>query len=127
MKNRFIDIDLNFGAHPITGDIVKKTDVQAIVASMKNLILTEFYERPFHPEIGSQVNGLLFENVSSITASLISEALINVIENYEPRVRILNITATPDSTGHGYDTSIHFKIIDVSDPIRIEFYLTRTR
>ena len=95
----FSDIDLNFTAHPVTGDLVKRYDDAAIKQSVKNLVLTQNYERPFHSEIGSTLRGLLFEPASPITARLIEKAIQQTILNFEPRVVLDGVVAqfSPDN------------------------------
>jgi phage baseplate assembly protein W len=91
-KNRvFSDLDMMFKAHPISGDIVKKYDENAVKQSIKNLVLTRPYESPFHPEISCQANNLLFELASPITAEIIKTTIIQVISKFEPRVSIFEV------------------------------------
>jgi len=83
------DLNLDFIAHPVSKDIVLKTDVEAIKRSVRNLIMTNRYERPFHPEIGSGVRGVLFELISPTTAVILQSEIRQVITNFEPRVDLL--------------------------------------
>jgi phage baseplate assembly protein W len=77
------DLDLNFRAHPVTKDVVKRTGNAAIIGALRNLILTNLYEKPFQPSFGSRVRGLLFEDVSFITANILQTEISNVIANFE--------------------------------------------
>jgi hypothetical protein len=79
------DINLNFTRHPITGDISKLSNVEAVKRSVRNLVNTNFYERPFHPEIGSDVRAILFEPVTSLVADVLKRYVEDVINNFEPR------------------------------------------
>ena len=89
----FSDLNLNFVAHPLTGDITKLTNIEAVKRSVRNLINTNFYERPFHPEIGSDVRAVLFEPVSPIVESVLSRHVQDVIANFEPRVELINVSS----------------------------------
>ena len=123
----FKDLDLNFTIHPVKKDINKNIGTMAIVNSIKNLILTNHYEKPFHPEIGSRVNYLLFENMDQVTASVLQREIQQVITNFEPRVRVNQISAIPDFDNNGYSISLEFLIINKTEPITIEFFLERVR
>jgi len=123
----FSDIDLNFMAHPITGDIAKKYDENAIKQSLKCLILTVNYERPFHPEIGSQVNNLLFEPASPMTQNMLEMTIRNTINNFEPRVNLLNVVVSFDNDNYNVYIIITFKIVNTERPIQFEIILQRTR
>ena len=91
----YSDIDLSFSANPITGDISRKYDVNAVKQSLKTLILTQYYERPFQPKLGSPVYGLLFENIDMITANTLKLQIELMINKYEPRVRSQEVTVEP--------------------------------
>lgn len=123
----FKDIDLNFIANPVTGDISKKFDENAIKQSVKNLILTNHYERLFHPEIGSSINSLLFEPFSPILQSTLERAITYTITNFEPRVRLINVEVNLKPDNHTADVQIVFKIVNTEKPIAVSFTLERTR
>lgn len=123
----FSDLDLDFIAHPVSGDITKKYDEYAIKQSVKNLILTNHYERPFHPEIGSQITGLLFENWSPMLQSVIRQSIINTITNFEPRVKLIDVNVYQRSDENSVDVTITFSIINTETPITIDITLERTR
>ena len=93
----FTDIDLNFGKHPVTHDLNVVYDVQAIKGSIRNLILTSNYEKPFHPEIGSPVRSLLFEPDSPLLSVMIEKAIRQTLDNFEPRVQVIAVTAKKNS------------------------------
>ena len=92
----YSDIDLFFGKKTSNDDIQSITDIKAVKRSVRNLVLTNHYERPFHPEIGSGVRDMLFENMTPITAQILSRKIEDVINNFEPRVRLVGITANPN-------------------------------
>ena len=89
---KYKDLDLAFTKHPVRGDINKHIDEIAVINSIKNLILTNHYEKPFHPEVGSGVKALLFELMDGVTARILEKEIEQVIENFEPRVKIKKIT-----------------------------------
>jgi len=123
----FADLDLNFIANPVTGDVYKKYDENAIKQSIKNLIMTNHYERLFHPEIGSQVTGLLFEPFSPLLKAMLHRAIINTINNYEPRVILLSVDVNLNPDNHTVYVVINFKIKNTERPITVDLTLQRTR
>ena len=124
---KFSDLDLNFIAHPISGDVSKKFDEYAINQSVKNLILTNHYERPFHPEIGSQISGLLFENWTPVLQSVMRQSIINTITNFEPRVQLIDVVIYDRSDNNAVDVSITYKIVNTETPVTLDITLNRTR
>jgi phage baseplate assembly protein W len=123
----FRDLDLNFTVHPIRKDINVHKNEFAIINSVKNLILTNFYERPFQPQIGSSVRSLLFENIDTIIAAQLERAIEETILNYEPRVQISNIVAVARPDENRYSVQLEFFVINNSSPITIDFFLERIR
>jgi len=123
----FSDIDLNFLPHPVSGDISKKYDEYAIKQSIKNLILTQNYERPFHSEIGSQIKSLLFELPTSMTSSIVKRQIFDTITNFEPRANVLDVTVGLSPDNNGIYCTIVFTIINTSTPISVDLFLERTR
>jgi phage baseplate assembly protein W len=123
----FKDFDLAFSAHPNTKDLVKKRDDDAVRQSIKNLILTNYYERPFHSEIGSPVRSLLFELATPLTAHTMRRGIQDVIENFEPRVRIENIDVNLNDDNNSCDISIEYTVIGLQTISRIDITLERTR
>ena len=121
------DLDLDFLSHPTTNDIVKKKDVEAIKRSVRNLILTNKFERPFHPEIGSDITATLFEIVSPTTAIVLQSAIREVLTNFEPRVRLIDISVLGDIDKNGYYVTIKFQPINTPDPVKIDLFLERLR
>lgn len=123
----FSDIDLNFIANPNTGDITKKFDENAIKQSVKNLVMTNHYEKPFHPEIGSQINSLLFEPFSPLLQNMLERAIVNTITNFEPRVVLLQVLVNLNPDNHTVFVEIVFRIVNTEKPITIDLILQRTR
>jgi phage baseplate assembly protein W len=99
----------------------------AVVNSIKNLILTNYYEKPFQPEFGSSVRGLLFENLDSITATTIKGEIERTIQNYEPRATVENINVIADYDKNGFKVYLEFSIVNQTTPITINFFLERIR
>ena len=106
------DLDLFFQKKPEGKDINKVTDVQAVKRSVRNLILMNHYEKPFHPEIGSGVRDLLFENMTPITANILATAVEDVIENYEPRARLVGVRAFPNLDQNAYEITVEFFVVN---------------
>ena len=123
----FKDLDLNFTIHPVKKDINTHKNEYAITNAVKNLILTNHYERPFQPEIGSNIRRLLFENVDPITGAQIEREITETIDNFEPRVQTSKVTVSPDPDNNGFKVELLFQIINRTDPIAIKFFLERVR
>jgi phage baseplate assembly protein W len=123
----FTDLDLNFLAHPVTRDVTTKIDEQAIKASVRNLVLTSNYEKPFHPEIGSPIKSLLFEPATPILPILIEKAIHQTLDNFEPRVNLTKVTANLSEDTNSVYVTIEFTIVNTTAPQSINLVLTRTR
>lgn len=125
MTNRYSDIDLDFVDHPATGDIVKKVNVEAVKRSVRNLVNLNHYDKPFHPEIGSNVRSLLFENVSPLTAIAIKTSIIETIENFEPRVDLIEVAVKASVDETGYEVAVQFNVLNIQQPYSIDLFLER--
>ena len=123
----FKDLDLNFTPHPVKKDINKTTGVNAIISSIKNLVLYNNYERPFNPEFGSNLRRLLFENVDDFTSSLIEREISEVITLYEPRCQVNQVITRSSPDENGFYVELSFFVINLPDPIKITFFLERIR
>jgi len=123
----FKDLDLNFRAHPVTGDVVKKTGNAAIIAALRNLVLTNRFEKPFRPFYGGDVRSLLFENVSPVVASILESEIGNTIKNYEPRVNVIGIRAQANIEKNGYNITIQFSINNVEEPATVSMFLQQVQ
>ena len=121
------DLDLNFTAHPVTKDVVKRTGNAAIVGALRNLILTNLYEKPLQPNFGSRIRGLLFEEVSAITANIMQTEISNVIKYFEPRVGVDAIRVQANPEQNRYDVTIRFYINNLEAPVTINFFLQKVR
>ena len=127
ITKRFIDLDLNFNSHPIKKDVTKVVDEMAVINSIKNLLLTNHYERPFQPDLGSNVQKLLFDNMDQITASALERQITDTLRNFEPRAQITYMNILPDFDNNSYSVSMEFRIINKTEPISIQFFLQRSR
>ena len=124
---QFKDLDLSFNIHPVRKDINKHLDEQAVINSIKNIILTNHYEKPFDPDFGSNIRAMLFENLDSITAISLEREILQTIQNFEPRVSVSRVTAIPDYDNNGYSIKLEFLIRNLTNPITIQFFLQRVR
>ena len=109
---QYRDLDLFFFKKQGSGDVNKITDIEAVKRSVRNLVLTNFYEKPFHPEIGSGVRDMLFENMSPITAVVLARKVEDVIENFEPRARLVGVRALPNLDRNEYEITIEFFVVN---------------
>jgi phage baseplate assembly protein W len=123
----YSDLDLSFAAHPITGDVARKYDVNAVKQALKTLILTNYYERPFQPKLGSPVYGMMFENIDMITANSLKLRLELLINKYEPRVRSQQVDVVPLFDDNAFKVTIYFYVIGVNDPVTFSTILRRSR
>jgi phage baseplate assembly protein W len=123
----FSDLDFNFTAHPVTKDITRKFDEQSVKSALKNLILTKNFERPFHSEIGSPVRALLFEPATPMMGIVLRQAIIDVINNFEPRVNLIDVFTTVQPDSNDVSISIVFKIVNTERPLTLDLTLERTR
>ena len=104
------DLNLNFTRNPVTGDVAIVTDVNAVKRSIRNLLLTNHYDRPFHPEIGSNIPALLFENFGPITGNQLSRTIEEMISNFEPRARVETVEWFPVPDSNRYDVRVYFYV-----------------
>ena len=123
----FTDFNMLFTASTATGDITRKVDEEAIKTSIRNLISTKNYERPFHPEIGCQLFTLLFENFTSVTAQVIKKTIFDAINKFEPRVSILDVTLSESEDTNNLDVSITFSILNNERPVILNTTIQRAR
>lgn len=123
----FSDLDLNFTKHPVTKDVARKTGDKAIIASLKNLIYTNFYERPFNPRLGSNIRGMLFEPLDPLTGATLQKEIKILIQNYEPRVSIRDIQVIADFDNNAYQVTLTFFTVNSTAPLRTVLFLNRLR
>ena len=123
----FSDLNLDFQQNTASKDIQKIEDVEAVKRSVKNLIQTNFYERPFNPEIGCGVRELLFENFTPVTGIFIQRKVEEVITNYEPRARISSVTVNEQPDRNGIDVTVYFYVMNMPNPVSVTTVLQRIR
>jgi phage baseplate assembly protein W len=116
-----------FAPHPYSKDILTRKNVDAVKASIQNLILTKNYERPFHPEIGSQVMSLMFENMTPSTIAAIERSIENTITTFEPRARLIEVNIVDKSDSNAIDIEVIFSISNVSLPVTVTTTINRVR
>ena len=121
------DLNLDFQANIATKDITKITDIEAVKRSVRNLINTNHYEKPFHPEIGSNLRAMLFELITPQMNHVISKQIELLIKNYEPRCRLVQVNTQPMFERNGYACQISFYVVNYPDPVIVESFLERLR
>lgn len=128
MANKlYSDLDFMFTRKPVTNDIALSYDVQAVTRSIRNLILTRHYDRPFNPDLGTNVEALLFELISGETALSIQNEIQTVIKNYEPRAILETIDVNPLPDKNAYNVTISFYLENTTLPTTITLLLERNR
>ncbi len=121
------DFTFNFTIHPIRKDLVLKNNADAVIQSIMNLLRTNHYEVPFHPEVGCNIRKLLFENVSDFTARDLSRFVQETIENFEPRATIQSLVVTPNEDQNLYNIKLRVFIDSSPNPLTVDFILERVR
>jgi len=124
---QFTDFNLLFTSHPSTKDITFKTDEDAVKASVRNLISTNNFERPFHPEIGCQIFGLLFENINPLTMDIMKQTIIDTVSKFEPRAVILDVNLNDSTDKNSIDVDVIFRLVNNEKPITLRTAITRAR
>lgn len=124
---QYADLDLSLTPHPNKKDIIPLTDIAAVKNSVKNLVLTGRYERPFQPELSSGVTSLLFENATPDTMFMLKSYVRDVISKYEPRVSGVYVGVQDDSDNNAYYVTITFNIVSVDTEAEVQLYLERIR
>ena len=109
---QYTDLDLFFGKKTSNSDVQEITDVKAVKRSIRNLVLLNHYEKPFHPEIASGVRDMLFELMTPVTATILARKIEDVINNYEPRARLISVTALPNLDQNSYEVSVEFYVVN---------------
>jgi phage baseplate assembly protein W len=123
----FKDLNLDFQQNSANKDIQRVEDVEAVKRSVRNLISLNHYEKPFHPEIGSNLRGMLFENITPQISHYIGKQIEFLIKNYEPRCRLVEVANRPNIDRNGYSVSISFYVVNSPNPVQVETFLERLR
>ena len=125
---QYNDLDLFFSKKSGSNDVTQITDVEAVKRSIRNLVLTNFYEKPFHPEIGSSIRDILFEHMTPVTSVVLARKIEDVIENFEPRCRLVSVRAIPDYDRNAYNVSIEFYVVNApTELVDLSIMLERLR
>ena len=124
---QYVDLDLSFKVNPFTKDLYLKTDEDAVKTALKNLIKTKNFERPFHPEIGTQAHTLLFENFGAAVNVAMKRTIEDTINTYEPRVRLIDVTINESTETNDLSVTITFTLKNSSNPITVTTLLSRVR
>ena len=127
ISRTFKDLDLDFGLNSVTKDVNKLTDAEAIKRSVRNLINLNNYEKPFRPEIGSGIRGLLFEPMTELTSHFMQVKIAEILNQFEPRISVSNIIINNQEDRNAYSVSIHFLIKGTQEPVVVDTYLERLR
>ena len=125
---QYKDLDLFFGTKQASNDINKVADIQAVKRSVRNLVLLNHYEKPFHPEIGSGVRDILFEPMTPLTSHSLAIEIEDVIENFEPRAKLVGVRALPNLDRNEYEVSIEFYVVNApTELVDLTIFLERLR
>mgnify|MGYP003402893781 CR=1 FL=1 len=127
MTIKYTDIDLGLSKNPVSKDILKITDVESVKNSVRNLLLTKNYEIPFHPEMGSGIRDLLFDNWLPTSAATIEKNIAFILKNYEPRVALIGLEIFRDPSGSSIRIDVYIMIRATSQTTVLNLILTRTR
>ena len=109
---QYADLDLFFGKKSSDSDISKVTDIQAVKRAVRNLVLLNHFEKPFHPEIAGGIREMLFENMTPTTSAIIARKIEDVINNFEPRARLVGVRALPDFDRNAYEIVVEFYVVN---------------
>ena len=124
---QYRDLDLFFSKKS-NKDVNKVTDVEAVKRSVRNLILLNSYEKPFHPEIAGDVRALLFENMTPLTSAVIARKIQDVIENFEPRARLTGVQSIPNFDRNAYEVTVYFYVVNApTELVEVTQLLERLR
>ena len=128
VSKRFKDLSMSFKYNPLSGDLITLKNENAIARAVRNIVLTTPGEKLFDPDFGSSVSEILFENVDDITAVSIQDEIRNCLNNYEPRVDLVNVDVNPNFDENQFDVKITYKIVGIDiPPSQLEFALLPSR
>lgn len=123
----YSDFDLSFKKHPVTDDLVKKSDYSSVTQAIRNLLFMNHYEKKFRPEIGTNIRKMLFEPMDIATSQILRQDILNTIENYEPRALVEDLLIIPDYDRNGYLVELTYSLLNLTTPITVNFFLSRVR
>ena len=127
LQKIYSDIDFTFTRKPSGGDVALSYDQQSVIRSIRNLLLTNTFERPFNSELGSNINALLFEPISSLTASQIKNSVTHVINRFEPRVNLQSVVVDPSPDTNSYSVTVTFFLLNATQSTTLSLILERNR
>jgi phage baseplate assembly protein W len=127
LQKIYSDIDFTFTRKPSGGDVALSYDQQAVIRSIRNLLMTNHYERPFNPDLGSSMNALLFEPLTSFTASQLENTIRTTIKNYEPRAILKDVKVIPMSDKNAYTVNLTFFLENATQATTLSVILERNR
>lgn len=123
----YSDLDFTFTKKPVTNDIALSYDSTAVTRSIRNLLQTKHFDRLFNPDIGSNLDAVLFENVSPVAASILESEITNTIKNYEPRATLTTVNVTPSPQENGYYVTLTYYLVNATLPTTVTLLLERDR
>ena len=123
----YSDIDFTFTKRPVVGDVALSYDSQAVIRSIRNILSTKKYEKLFNPSFGTNIDSLLFEQMSSISASALEQEISNAIRNYEPRALLKSVVVSPREDKNLYEVSLTFYLGNATQPTTVTVFLERNR
>ena len=126
-QTKFRDIDLDLELNPLTSDFVKLSHIESVKRRVKTLVLTNLYDRPYQPALGTQVSGLLFENIGTEELSMMEQMIIDLIRAFEPFVDVLRVGVSDFDNGLGVQIQISFSVIDSPEFAQLTIILDRVR
>jgi phage baseplate assembly protein W len=127
LSKLYSDIDFTFTKKPVVGDVALSYDAQAVIRSIRNILLTRHYEKPFNPDFGSNIDAILFEMVSPLSATSLEREIRTAVENYEPRARLSEVVVNPQPDNNSYSVSLSFYIENATLPTTVTLLLERNR
>jgi|19_taG_2_1085344.scaffolds.fasta_scaffold16034_2 phage baseplate assembly protein W len=125
--NRYKDLDLDFIAHPVSGDVVQKIGMDAIKKSVRNLIYTKKYEKPFQPHIHSKIRNLLFEPATPLIKIKLKKSIEEVLIQHEPRIKLVEVSVVSSPDANLYNITISYRVINVPELQKFSTKLKRLR
>ena len=127
LQKIYSDLDLTFTRNPVTGDVSFSFDDQSVIRSVRNLLLTNFNERLFQPDLGSNVDAYLFENTTAITAASLETEIRNTILNFEPRVNLISVQVLSVEEQNAFFVELQFFVGNNTSPTSVNLLLERSR
>lgn len=122
---KFRDISISFNMHPNSGDLSCVSNEKSITQSLKTLMFYNYYDVPFQPKLGSNIRAKLFDLISDITSDLIKSDIKLLIENYEPRVEVIDIISEASNEKHGINVTLTYRARTSTEEIVVNYFLTR--